>query len=85
MHFEYEITAEEFAASQLLHHKLNGGHKRVESAVGWIVAGVGFIVIAWIDRSVDLVPILFAGIGASLIYAGFANLFPERHFRRAFP
>jgi hypothetical protein len=84
MHFEYEITADEYAASQLLCHQLNGGRKRVERAVGWIVAGVGFIVMAWINRSIDFVPISFAGIGAWLIYAAFANLFPERHFRRSF-
>src|SRR5258707_7291351 len=47
MHFEYEITADEFVASQLLYHKLSGGPKHSERALQRILVGSIFIAIAW--------------------------------------
>jgi hypothetical protein len=84
MHFEYEIPVDEFVASQLLYYKLSGGRKRVERAVGWIIAGVACIFIAWINRSMEFTPILFAGIGVWWIYCGVANLLPARYVRRGY-
>jgi hypothetical protein len=85
MRFEYEITADEYAASQLLYYKLTGGRKRVERAVGWIVSGFALIFIAWSDRFQDSAQIILAAIGAWWIYAGVARFFPAWHFRRAYP
>jgi hypothetical protein len=84
MRFEYEIPADEFVACQLLYYKLSGGRKRVVNAVGWIVAGLALMFIAWSERFVDSAPIILAAIGASWIYAGVASFFPARHFRRAY-
>ena len=39
MHFEYEITVNQFVASQLVYFKLSGGRKHRERAAQWILAG----------------------------------------------
>jgi hypothetical protein len=80
MHFEYEVTADEFAASQLLYQKLSGGRKRVERVVYSFLAGLIFLGTAWTERSNDLSPF----VGAWLIYSGAVTLFPARHFRRVY-
>jgi hypothetical protein len=85
MRFEYEITPDEFAASQLLYYRLSGGRKWVEHAVGWIIAGLALIFIAWDERFVDTAQILLAAIGAWWIYCGVARFFPAWYFRRAYP
>ena len=84
MHFEYEITVDEYAAAQQLYHKQSGGRKRVERATGWIITGVFFIVIAWSERVLNWAPILLAATGVWWIYAGVATFFPTMHFRRAY-
>jgi len=84
MHFEYEITADEFVASQLLYHKLSGGRKRVERAVSSFLAGLIFMATAWTERSRDLSPFLLAIVGAWCIYYGAVSLFPARYFRNAY-
>jgi hypothetical protein len=84
MRFECEIAADEFVASQLLYYKLSCGRKRVVNAVGWIVAGLALMFIAWSERFVDSAPIILAAIGASWIYAGVTSFFPARHFRHAY-
>jgi hypothetical protein len=84
MRFEYDTPTDEFVACQLLYYKLSGGRKRVVNAVGWIVAGLALMFIAWSERFVDSAPIILAAIGASWIYAGVASFFPARHFRRAY-
>ena len=65
MHFEYEITVEQFVASQLLYHKLSGGRNHVERAVPWILSGIILVAIAWNEwSSLNWTPILLALIGA---------------------
>ena len=85
MHFEYEITADQFVASQLLYHKLSGSRKHGERAVQWILAGIIFVAIAWSERSLNWTPILLELIGTLWIYSAVASLFPARYFRRAYP
>ena len=84
MHFEYEITADEFVASQLLYQKLSAGRKRVERVVYPFLAGLIFLATAWTERSNDLSPFLLALVGAWLIYSGAITLFPKKYFRRAY-
>jgi hypothetical protein len=84
MRFEYEITADEYAASQLLYHKLSVGRKRVERVVGSFLAGLIFLGTAWTERSNDLSPLLLAIVGAFWIYSGAVTLFPARYFRRVY-
>ena len=85
MHFEYEITVDEFAASQLLYYKLTIGRKRIERPVGWIVAGLALVFIAWNERFFDTAQFMLGVIGAYWIYCGVAQLFPARYFRRSYP
>jgi hypothetical protein len=85
MHFEYEITADQFVASQLLYRKLRAGRKRVERPVQWILAGIILVAIAWSEWSLNWTPALLAIIGAWWIYSAVASLFPARYFRRAYP
>jgi hypothetical protein len=48
MHFEYEITADEFASAQILYQDASSGRrKRVKTRIAWIVVGVIFIVLAF--------------------------------------
>ncbi|HXQ26667.1 MAG TPA: YcxB family protein [Candidatus Acidoferrales bacterium] len=84
MHFEYEIPADEFVASQLLYHRLNSGRKPADRAAAWILAGLFFIVVAWSERTPKPPSFLLGVIGAWWIYAGVRNLFPSRFFRRAY-
>ena len=84
MHFEYEITADEYVASQLLYYKLSGGRKHSERAVQWILAGIIFVAVAWDERSLKWAPILVALIGIWWIYSAVASLFPARYFRRVY-
>ncbi len=82
MRFEYEITADDYVAGQILYHQRSGGRKHIERAVGWCLVGLFFIVVAWNERALNWAPILLAAVGARWIYAGIANVFPARHFRR---
>lgn len=82
--FEYEITADEFVASQILYHKLSGGRKRIERVVYSFLAGLIFLGAAWTERSKDLSPFLLAFVGGWLIYYGAVTLSPARFFRIAY-
>ena len=83
MHFEYEIPADEFVASQLLYHKLSGV-KRFQRAAAWILSGLFLIVVACNQKLSDGSPLLLALIGGWWTYAGVQGLFPSRYFRRAY-
>jgi hypothetical protein len=84
MHFEYEITVDEFVASQLLYFELSLGRKRVERAVQWFIAGFLFIAVGWFERSATWEPILVGSVGALCLYRGIRDLFKSRYFRRAY-
>jgi hypothetical protein len=85
MHFEYEITVDQFVASQLLYHRLSGGRNHVERAVPWILSGIILVAIAWNEwSSLNWTPILLALIGTWWICSAVAILFPARYFRRAY-
>ena len=85
MRFEYEITADEYAAGQLLYQELSRGRRRFVDAACWILAGLALIAIAWDGRVVDWAPIVLVGMGTICIYSGAVNLFPMRYFRRKYP
>jgi hypothetical protein len=84
MQFEYEITADEFVAGQMLYHRLSSGKRYVKNAIGWILAGAIFIVVAVTEKFVDLSQILLGTTGIWWIYVGSRGLFPARYFRRAY-
>jgi hypothetical protein len=84
MHFEYEITVDEYVASQLLYQKLCNTRGRIRSGVWWILVGLLFIVIAWSERVLGWEPFLLGALGAWSVYAGVVNLFPARYLRRQY-
>jgi len=84
MHFEYEITVDEFVASQLLYSKLKLGRKRTERAVQWVIAGLLFIAIGWSERPPTLGSFLVASIGVLCFYYAARYPFPTGYFRRAY-
>jgi hypothetical protein len=87
MQFEYENSADEFVASQLLYLKLSRGDRRIrlrENPLIWIAVGAFFFVIAWNERAINWAPILLTFIGCWWIYSGLVSLFPARYFRRQY-
>ncbi|HWX39092.1 MAG TPA: YcxB family protein [Candidatus Sulfotelmatobacter sp.] len=84
MHFEYEITAEDYVACQFLYNKLRLGRKRAENIATWIFVGFLFIAVAWTERSFTWGPFLLAGTGAWCVSCGFRGIFPASYLRRAY-
>ncbi len=93
LHFEYEITPDEYVAAQLLHHKLSGLTRQKVYGPIWIIVGAVLLVMsfnsrppAWApyDYSAGLPLFLLSVIGAWWIYAGLRMLFPAMYFRRAY-
>ncbi len=85
MHFEYEITVDEYVAAQLLYQKLGNSRKGIRRGIWWIVVGLLFIVVVWNERVLDWGPFLLGAVGAWWVYAGVVNLFPARYFRNQYP
>lgn len=87
MHFDYEISADEYIASQILYHKLSGDRKRIRAAISWTLGGILFIVIAWSERPVGWTTVLLTILGAWWAYCGIVSLSPtllRGRFRRAY-
>jgi hypothetical protein len=82
MHFEYEITADEFSASQVLYYKLSTRRRPVyKSSVFWILLGLWFVVVAWNEHSLNWASAVLVPTGAWWIYVGIVGLFPTWYFR----
>lgn len=83
MEFEYEISAEDYAAASILYYRLS--RKRAANG-GWFLAGTFLLVIGLIERERGLSPILLGAIGVWWIWAGVARVFPgdslRRHYRK---
>jgi len=85
MHFEYEITADEYVAAHLLLYKQqNHVRKRFASAIGWILAGFFFWFVTWNERVLGLGSVLLVFTGAWWIYVGVVRLFPAMYYRREY-
>lgn len=84
MQFHYEIPVDEYAAAQMLYYTVNRKSKLVKRALGWVLLGLFFFLIA-LFRSAEWGPILLLLTGAWFIYGGIASLFPTRYYRRAYP
>lgn len=82
MEFEYEISADDYAAAAILYQNLSG--KR--SASRWMFAGACLLIICLLERDRGLSPILLGAIGVWWIWAGIARAFPGnylgRHYRK---
>jgi hypothetical protein len=85
MQFEYEISADDYAAAQILYRRLK--RNRIPE-VGWLLLGG---VLTWIglrEQGLGLSPIVLAGIGVYCMWAGVGRVFPAslrrnylRHYR----
>jgi hypothetical protein len=87
MHFEYEITADDFVAGQILYNRLNRGSRRLrlrDNPIAWILIGIFVILVAWSEGHLNWAPLLITALGAWLIYAGLVSLFPARYYRRLY-
>jgi len=88
MQFEYEIGAEEYAAGQLLYHRLSRDRTRLRWVVYSILTALLCVGIAWSEPRFDWGEFLLLLIGAWWLYVGVSNLLPalllSRHFRRAY-
>ena len=83
MQFSYEIPADEFVAAQIVLHTANR-RRLIKRALGHTLLGVALGLIAWF-RYPDLGPLFLLLVAAWFIYVGITNLFPQRHFRKAYP
>jgi hypothetical protein len=85
MQFDYEIPVEEYAAAQVLYYKACAKGQHLKRALGWMLLGLFFVLIAVFRWAPDWPPILLLLTGAWFIYAAIAILFPRRHYRRYYP
>lgn len=85
MQFDYEITADEFAAAQVLHHTVYDKSRLVKHSLFWLFLGLFFEFIAVARWTLDWAPILVVLTGAWFIGTGVSRLFPMRYFRRMYP
>ena len=84
MQFNYEITADEYAAAQQLSHTAHDKRRLVKRALGYTLLGV-FVCLIAAFRYLELGPLLLLMVGAWFICVGIVNLFPHRNFRRSYP
>jgi hypothetical protein len=82
MHFEYQVSIDEYASASLLYWELTSGRSRIERALFWIAAGAALVVIAWTESPL-LRSIVMTAVGALWIYeGGLRNLVPESYLYR---
>ena len=82
MQFEYEITADDYVAAQMLCHKLTYPRKRIPPGVVWILSGFFLLVVAWSEKVPVFSHALLLFIGIWWIYGGVMTFFPGRYYRR---
>lgn len=85
MQFDYEIPVDEYAAAQLLYHTARDKTTLVTRGLFWVFVGLFYVLIAVTRWVADWGPVLLFLTGAWFVYAGINNIFPTRHFRRAYP
>ena len=79
MEFEYEITADDYAAGAFLFWKRSF---RKRQGIGWFVAGLVLLVVGVIEKEKGLSPVLLGAIGVWLLCVGIAWIFPGERYRR---
>jgi hypothetical protein len=85
MQFDYEIPVEEYAAAQALYYKACANGKVLKQALGWVVLGSFFVLVAAFKWAADWPLVLLFLTGGWFIYGGIRMLFPTRHYRRYYP
>ena len=81
MEFEYEISADDYAAAAILYHNLSGKRR---SASEWIFSGACLLIICLLERDRGLSPIVLGAIGVWWMWAGITRVFPGSYFRRPY-
>jgi len=84
MQFHYEIPVDEYVAAQMLYYREYGKSKFVKRALGSVLLGSFFFLIAAF-RGPEWAPILLLVTGAWYIYGGIASLYPTRYWGIASP
>ena len=84
MQFEYEITAEEYVASQVLYWRLSSGRKFRDRLAACVLGGVFFLVLAWNEPVFNWATVTLAAMGLWRIYSGLMSIFPRFYLRRAY-
>jgi len=83
--FEYEITADDYAAASILSFKLS--RNRLTLAL-WLFAGLFLVLLALLEKDRGWSPILLGAVGVWWMWAGIARLFPgesfSRHYRKRY-
>jgi len=74
MEFEYEITADDYAAASVLYYRLT---RTSQSGSGWLLAGAILLVVALIERDRGVSPLLLGAIGIWWMGAGLGRIFPR--------
>jgi hypothetical protein len=82
MQFDYEIPVGEYVAGQMLYYKASAKGQVVKRALGWVLLGLFFLLIALSRWVTDWPPILLSLTAVLFIYWGITILFPIRHYRR---
>ena len=82
MRFEYEISEDEYVASQVLYQRLAKGQKWLLSPILWTLSGAGLVALAIQEQDLHWTPLLLAVLGLWWMYAGLTNFFPRRHLVR---
>lgn len=85
MKFEYEISVDDYVASQTLYYKLETGYKRFRRAAFWGGLGILFIAMAVREESPGWAPMFLAVIGAWWIFSSARILVPSWYIRRLYP
>ena len=90
LHFQYEISVDEYVAAQLLCYKLRGRRRYIERAASWGFAGAFCVVTAvhstrtFSEGAFSLPLLLLGGIGIWWMWAALGIAFPAGRFRRAY-
>ena len=85
MQFEYEITASDYAASQVLYWKLAMGTKRFLRALYLLASGLLLVYLSQQKEAAsDLVRILLLSYGVYCIVCVYITLFPRRYLLRSY-
>jgi hypothetical protein len=82
--FNYEISADEYAAGQLLFHKSKPQRRRFLIAAFWILLSILLIAVALRQKTPDIAALLLFAVGIWWIYRVLKSFFLSRYFRSAY-
>jgi hypothetical protein len=76
MEFEYEVSAEDYAAAMILYRRVN--RRRLGASTGgYFLLGGFLLAVGLVERERALSPLLLVALGAFAIWLGIASAFPR--------